>query len=143
MVCLEALGQRGIGAKMGLRVPLAQQGQHLPSAVQDSPVLGATLALRDLLDHQVRSPVTLAASPVPGTSYFIGVFIYDQGSLGRRVSLGREAYQGLASKVLMVNQARQASQVMLVLKAPLDPLGIQGHRGPMAREVSSTTQSVL
>lgn len=63
--------------------------------------------------------------------------------MGRRVTQGREAYQGLASKVQMVNQARQASQVMPVLKAPLDPLGIQGHRGPMAREVSSTTQQVL
>lgn len=54
---------------MGPRVPLAQQGHHLPSAVQDRPVLGETLALRGLLDHQVRSPVALATSPVLGTSY--------------------------------------------------------------------------
>lgn len=59
------------------------------------------------------------------------------------MSLGREAYQGLASKVLMVNQAHQASQVLPVLKAPLDPVGIQGHKGPMAREVSLTPQQVL
>lgn len=54
---------------MGLRVHLVQQGLHLPSAVKDSPVLWATLALRGPLDHQVESPVTLANSLVLGTSY--------------------------------------------------------------------------
>lgn len=39
----------------------------------------------------------------------------------------------------MVNQALQVSQVMLVHRALQDPAGTQGHRGLMAREVSSTT----
>lgn len=55
------------------------------------------------------------------------------------MSLGREASQGLALKVLMVNQARQVSLVMPVHKDLRDPAASQGHRGLMAREVSSTT----
>lgn len=54
---------------MGPSVHLVQQGLHLPSAVQDSLVLWATLALKGPLDHQVASLVALANSPVPGTSY--------------------------------------------------------------------------
>lgn len=137
-VCLEVLDQRARGARMGPRVHLVQEGLHLPSAVQDCPVLWATLALRGPLDHQVDSPVALENSPVCGTSY-LTVFICAQGSLVRRVSLGTEASPGLARKVLMVNQAHQVSQGTLVQRVHWDSVGIQGHRVLMAREVSSTT----
>lgn len=124
---------------MGLWVHLVQQGLHLPSAVQDSPALWATLALGGQLDHQVESPVAQANSPVSGHKLRHSFFICAQGSLGRRVTLGKQASQDLARKVLMGNQAHQVSQVLLVHRALWDSAGTQGHRGLKAREVSSTT----